>query len=157
VGIDMQYMRNYFPYYENWVAQERYIEGRGIRMFSCWNGVAILTAKPFYQRKVQFRYSYKFRQSECMLLIADFRVDNAQINIINPNVKFAYDYYYYYMNKFIYPYSKNVFTYFYYYFQNIFLRNDWSLANMKTYVRLEGEFLKFFNIFLMKDDVFYPG
>ena len=53
-----------------------------------------------------------------MLLCVDYWKLGFNKIIVNPNIKVAYEYPYYYLHKYIYDVSKNIITYFYYYFKN---------------------------------------
>ena len=44
-----------------------------------------------------------------------------QKTLVDPSVKVAYTYEYYYKNHYLYPWTKNLFTYFYYYFKYGFI------------------------------------
>ena len=54
-----------------------------------------------------------------------------QKTLVNPNVKVAYTYEYYYKNYYLYPWTKNLFTYFYYYFRFLFQRRNYKMTNIK--------------------------
>jgi hypothetical protein len=131
VGVDGYFFRSYYPYFQNSVAMDRVINKENVRVFSCWNGVAALKAEPFDKYNLAFRWPTKFRQSECMLLISDLWDKNRNMIIVNPNLKFSYTYYYYYMNKYVYPWTKNIITYFYYYFRYFFEPKNYYYENMK--------------------------
>lgn len=130
VGIDGKYIGYYYPYFYNKVARNRLMNGENIRMFSCWNGVTIFNAEILENRKISFRYPTKIRQSECMLFIVDMWSLGKNKIILNPNVRVAYEYYYYYMNRYVYAWTKNLFTYFYYYFKFFSIPDNKNFANL---------------------------
>lgn len=130
---DLNYLKFYYPYFSNKIAQNRLINGENIRTFSCWNGVVSIKGEVFKDWSLRFRAAPLEigRQSECMLLIMDMRNRGYDNVILNPNVKVTYTYYYYYMNKYVYPYTKNLFTYFYYYFANILVPPNYSFSTLE--------------------------
>lgn len=131
VGVDGYFFRSYYPYFQNSVAMDRVVNQENVRVFSCWNGVASLKAEPFENYNLAFRWPTKFRQSECILLISDLWDKNKNIIIVNPNLKFSYTHYYYYMNKYVYPWTKNLITYFYYYFRYFLEPKNYYFENIK--------------------------
>jgi hypothetical protein len=148
-GVDGHPLAHYYPYFLNNVPMNRVIDGEPIRVYSCWNGLAVIKAEPFGANNLLFRHPVKYRQSECILLITDLWLMNRNKIFINPNVKFAYDYYYYYMNKYVYPWTKNIFTYFYYYFVNFNIESNYNFANTKdNNVILAEEWIYLMNTYL---------
>ena len=129
--LDAMYFRRYFPYMSNKQAQDAVINGELIRTFSCWNGVTVFSAKPFEDRILYFRHGYKVRQSECLLIHSDMQMMGFQKTLVNPNIKVAYEYGYYYKNHYLYPWTKNLFTYFYYYFRYGFEKRNYKMTNTK--------------------------
>jgi len=113
-------LRNYYPYFIDRNAQNRVINGENIRVFSCWNGVAIINPKPFYKvPNLVFRDGKSIKESECFYLCHDFWKDGYNKILLNPNVKFTYEYLYYYWNRYFAPVFL-IHSYFYYYFNYIF-------------------------------------
>ena len=129
--LDGQYFRRYFPYMGNKEAQDAIINGELIRTFSCWNGVTVFSAKLFEDKVLYFRHGYKIRQSECLLIHADMHLMGFQKTLVNPNIKVTYNYGYYYKNHYLYPWTKNLFTYFYYYFRYGFQKRNYKMTNIK--------------------------
>ena len=148
--LDAQYFRRYFPFMTNKEAQDAFINGDLIRTFSCWNGVTVFSAKPFEDRVLYFRHGYRIRQSECLLIHFDKYLMGFQKTIVNPNIAVTYTYEYYYKNHYIYPWTKNLFTYFYYYFRYGFEKRNYKMTNIKDRaIKPEKEFyylmLKYFS------------
>jgi hypothetical protein len=113
-------LRNYYPYFTDRNAQNRVINGENIRVFSCWNGVAIINPEPFYKvPNLAFRDGRSIKESECFYLCQDFWKNGYNKIILNPNVKFTYEYLYYYWNRYFAP-ILSIHSYFYYYFNYIF-------------------------------------
>jgi hypothetical protein len=143
-GVDGDTFRRYYPYFANRIGQNRLIDGEDIRVFSCWNGLAIFQGTPFKDRNLLFRWGTQIRASECIILIADMYSNGYGKTILNPNVKFAYEYEYYYKNKYIYPWSKNLITYFYYYFRYFYIPPEYNFGNLKDdFVEYRG-FLEYY-------------
>ena len=131
IGLDGKQFRRYFPYMYNKEQQDAYINGETIRTFSCWNGVTVIDAKPFEDRnKLFFRNGKKLRQSECTLLHADMYLMGYRKVFVNTEIVVAYTYEYYYKNHYLYPWTKNLFTYFYYYFTSGFVKRNYNLTNL---------------------------
>ena len=131
IGLDGKQFRRYFPYMYNKEQQDAYINGETIRTFSCWNGVTVINAKPFEDRnKLFFRNGKKVRQSECTLLHADMYLMGYRKVFVNTEIAVAYTYEYYYKNHYLYPWTKNLFTYFYYYFTSGFVKRNYNLTNL---------------------------
>ena len=116
VSIDLSgySLRHDFPFFVNKEGQDLLINHKPIRVFSCWNGVTVLTAEPFKDRKIQFRYELhedrivqnylnsdqKFwYESECTYLHIDLFSLGYTKTFINPDARFAYLYEYYMQKK----------------------------------------------------------
>jgi len=151
-GIDGFPLSFYYPYFPNKVAAERVINGENVRVFTCWNGAIVMKAEPFKDKELlYFRPNKKYRQSECTVLIVDMLYLGYNKVILNPNVKFTYTYYYHYMNKYVYPWTKNVFTYFYYFFQHFNLKPEFNYANLSDDNVINEDFLRVIENILKKD------
>ena len=132
IGLDGKQFRRYFPFFYNKEAQDAYINGEVIRTFSCWNGINIINAKAFEDRdKLFFRTGTKIRQSECTLLHADMYWLGFRKIFVNTQVAVSYTYEYYYKNHYLYPWTKNLFTYFYYYFKYGFIKRNYNMTNLE--------------------------
>lgn len=93
-----------FPYFNDATAKEQQRHGKPVRVFSCWNGVAVLQAEPFF-KKVAFRTSTESQMyhSECFWICHDFWQAGYNRVLINPNVNVAYNQWFYYLHNVIYP------------------------------------------------------
>lgn len=133
VGIDLnaEEFRHYYPFFMNKVMQDAYINGETVRTFSCWNGVIAVKAKPFENKNITFRTG-RIRASECTLIHADLYTNGYGKSLVNTNLIFAYEYGYYYKNKYVYPWTKNLVTYFYYYFVYGFQKKNWSMVDLTS-------------------------
>ena len=139
--LDGIYFRRYYPYMSNKEAQDAVLNNELIRTFSCWNGVTVFWAKAFEDKILFFRHGYKIRQSECLLIHYDMHLMGYQKTLVNPNVKVAYTYEYYYKNYYLYPWTKNLFTYFYYYFRYFLEKRNYKMTNIKDRgIELEENF-----------------
>lgn len=85
---------------------------------------------PLPFRDVSFRFrNYKgIIESECFMICQDYWKAGFNKILVNPNVKVAYEYWYYYTCKYLDPIFK-IHAYFYYYFA-YFLENNPSAANL---------------------------
>ena len=64
-----------------------------------------------------------------------------QKTLVNPNIAVTYTYPYYYKNHYLYPWTKNLFTYFYYYFRYGFKKRNYKMTNIKDRgISLDDEF-----------------
>ena len=129
--LDGIYFRRYYPYMSNKEAQDAVLNNELIRTFSCWNGVTVFWAKAFEDRILFFRHGYKIRQSECLLIHSDMHLMGFQKTLVDPTVKVAYTYEYYYKNYYLYPWTKNIITYFFYYFRYLFEKRNYKMTNIK--------------------------
>ena len=151
IGIDGEEFRHYFPYQLNKVAQDLYINGEIIRVFSCWNGLIIFNSKPLENKKIEFRSGIKHRESECTLFNSDLYTMGYEKKFVNTQIVFAYEYDYYYKNKYIYPWTKNLITYFYYYFYYFFEDNNYNMKDIKSKHVEFDDFLKdYYERYLIK-------
>ena len=149
--LDGIYFRRYYPYMANKAAQDAILNNELIRTFSCWNGVTVFWAKPFEDRVLYFRHGYKIRQSECLLIHSDLHMMGFQKTLVNPNIKVAYTYEYYYKNHYLYPWTKNIFTYFYYYIRYFFQRRNYKMTNIKDRgIDLDEKFKRLWKMYLTK-------
>ena len=149
IGLDGQRFRDNYPYFINKVAQDAFIEGETIRTFSCWNGVIAIKAKPFENKTVEFRHGIKRNESECTLMNADLYSNGYGKVLLNPNLIFTYEYFYYYKTKYVNPWAKNIFTYFYYYFVYGFRQRNWNMIDVTSRMANFTQYLQ--NVF----DKFY--
>ncbi|ERS96149.1 hypothetical protein HMPREF1624_07685 [Sporothrix schenckii ATCC 58251] len=81
-----------FPYDD--LARARYAQRRPFQVFSCWNGAVALTARPFFDKKVEFRRAYK-NVGECgagepTLLCKDMWSQGYGKIVVVPSVSLGY-------------------------------------------------------------------
>jgi len=135
-----------FPYFANKEAQDLFINHRPIRVFSCWNGIIVFNAAPLKDRKVQFRYEsdperepihrlcsdqqYNF-ESECTYFHIDLHALGYTKKFINPDVRVAYLYKFYYMKKNLYPNKIDIKNYFRLYLGSLFKKRNKEMSNYK--------------------------
>ena len=128
--LDGLYFRRYYPYMSNKQAQDAVLNNNLIRTFSCWNGVTVFWAKAFEDRVLYFRHGFRVRQSECLMVHSDMHLMGFQKTLVDPTVKVAYTYEYYYKNYYLYPWTKNLFTYFFYYFRYFLQKRNYKMTNI---------------------------
>ncbi|KAI9321862.1 cryptococcal mannosyltransferase 1-domain-containing protein [Dichotomocladium elegans] len=94
-----------YPYFTDPESRRLLIRGEPVPVYSCWNGAAVLPAKPFAEGRVSFRAVLPdeadppLDASECCLLFSDMRPLNYTRTLINPHVKVGYDaFHYWYAN-----------------------------------------------------------
>jgi hypothetical protein len=122
-------LKNHFPYFTDRTAQYRVVNGDPVRSFACWNGLAILNAEPFTQTSFKFINNDAVMESECFLLCKQYWIKGFNRILINPNIIFTYDYYYYYMTRYLDPLYKYNLAYFYYYI-SFFIDDNPNSANL---------------------------
>lgn len=129
----------FFRFYDTWVARDlrgkkldptypifwdstaRALERQGnpIRVFSCWNGVAVLKAEPFLAKgsnAVTFRPSApkQVYHSECFWICYDFWASGFTRILINPQVIVSYERLWYWLQNYVWPIVVNPFQFAYY-------------------------------------------
>ena len=135
-----------FPYFINKEGQDLVINHKPIRVFSCWNGVIVFSAAPLKDKRVEFRYepdperekinqiysdqNFNF-ESECTYFHIDLFSLGYTKKFINPDVRVAYLYKYYYMKKDGYVNRKDFKNYFYLYFKSLFKTRNKDMSNYK--------------------------
>lgn len=122
--IDGSKMYHYFPYNYNYNAQKVYYKKKPIRVFACWNGVAIFKAKPFENNHVYFKTGVGFI-CECSMLMHDMWRIGEDFFYINPVLRFSYAYYPYYVSRYIFSWAVDPITFFFHYW------NYWKLQVSK--------------------------
>ena len=149
--LDGMYFRRYYPYMSNKEARDAVLNNELIRTFSCWNGASVFWAKAFEDKILYFRHGYKIRQSECLLIHSDMHSMGFQKTLVDPTIKVAYTYEYYYKNYYLYPWTKNLFTYFFYYFRYFFEKRDKKMTNIKDRgIEMEPSFKYLWQLYLTK-------
>ena len=151
IDLDGENILGSFPYFKNKEGQEQYINQKPIRIFSCWNGIIAFNASAFANKKIKFRYesiknenkislcnlprihkddSY---ESECTYFNIDLETLGFKKRFINPNVRVAYNYKYYYFAKYILPNSFEIIFYFVNYFKSFFRKRNKYMSDLKSY------------------------
>ena len=116
-----------------------------MRIFSCWNGVIVFKAKPLKDKKIQFRFKMDNKkpkffinntarvdyESECTYFHIDLFTLGYTKKLINPDVRVAYEFKYYYKRKYFYPSFEEIKSYFYLYFQSFKLKRNKLMSNYK--------------------------
>ena len=162
VSIDLSgySLRHDFPYFVNKEGQDLVINHKPVRVFSCWNGVMAFTAEPLKDKKIQFRYElnpnrdiqyflnsdqqYNY-ESECTYFHIDLYSLGYQKKFINPEVRVAYEYKYYYLQKRYYPNSKEHNMYKQMYDESKSMERNKDMSNYKDRnITLKGELLKWY-------------
>ncbi|KAI9013760.1 cryptococcal mannosyltransferase 1-domain-containing protein [Phycomyces nitens] len=97
-----------YPYFSHKPSRKLLYEESPIPVYSCWNGMIALNAKPFIENKISFRAiipqepSPPVEASECCLVHTDLRSLNYTRIYINPRIKVAYDtFHYWYARRII--------------------------------------------------------
>jgi len=142
---------DFFPYLHNPVGQEQVVKGKNVRVLSCWNGVIVFNGNSLLD--VHFKYSPNNDLSECTIFHLDLWKKDNQLVIVNPNLIFAYEYHFYYLQKYYFPYTHNVLSYFYYYFAHFFDSPNLdylSLTKELTYTNIQKLMVKEFDFFEKK-------
>ena len=136
----------YFPIIFNKEAQDLIIYHKPFRVFSCWNGVIVFTASPLKNKTLQFRYTKnkgkrKYRinnkskmkfESECTNLHIDLFSLGYTKKFINPEVRVAYKYRYYFKRKYYYPFLKDIKSYFRLYFKSFHFKRNKFMSDYKS-------------------------
>jgi hypothetical protein len=125
--LDGNRFKKLFPYFVDYKSQERLLEGKPVRVFSCWNGVAVINPVPL--KKLKFRAGEAVIESECFLFCRDYWTQGFNRVLVNPNVKVTYEYAHYYTAKYIDPFLK-IHSYIFYYFSYFFYQETDS-GNLK--------------------------
>ncbi|KAF2861512.1 glycosyltransferase family 69 protein [Piedraia hortae CBS 480.64] len=85
-----------WPYFRSKTSRKPMIKGQPVPVSSCWNGMVMLDAKPFYQN-LQFRAiddslaKSHLEGSECCLIHYDNPLTGKAGVWVNPNVRVTYD------------------------------------------------------------------
>ena len=145
IDLDGNSLRHGYPYFFNPEGQEQVLNNKPVRIFSCWNGVIVLTASPFENKKVQFRvenytipkkhnincYQTYNIESECTYIHIDMETLGYTKRMVNPDVKVAYNYKYYYLTRYLGQISYNIMYYFFYYFWRFTVKRNKYMSNLK--------------------------
>ena len=164
VSIDLSgySLRHDFPYFVNKEGQDLVINHKPIRVMSCWNGVIVFTAEPLKDKKIQFRYElnpdreiqyyinsdqqYNY-ESECTYFHIDLYSLGYTKKFINPDVRVAYEYKYYYLQKMYYPNKKEHDMYKQMYEESKLMTRNKDMSNYKDRnLPLKGDLEKWYLI-----------
>ena len=146
IDLDGNGLLMYFPFIFNKEAQDLIIYHKPFRVFSCWNGVIVFTASPLKNKTLQFRYTknkgkrkyrinnkskFKF-ESECTNLHIDLFSLGYTKKFINPEVRVAYKYRYFFKRKYYYPFLKDIKSYFRLYFKSYHFKRNKFMSDYKS-------------------------
>ena len=162
VSIDLSgySLRHDFPFFVNKEGQDLVINHKPVRVMSCWNGVIVFTAEPLKDRKIKFRYEleenreiqyyinsdqqYNY-ESECTYFHIDLHSLGYTKKFINPEVRVAYEYKYYYLQKMYYPNEKEHNMYKQMYEESKLMKRNKDMSNYKDRnLTLKGDLYKWY-------------
>ena len=162
VSIDLSgySLRHDFPFFVNKEGQDLVINHKPVRVMSCWNGVIVFTAEPLKDRKIKFRYEleenreiqyyinsdqqYNY-ESECTYFHIDLHSLGYTKKFINPEVRVAYEYKYYYLQKMYYPNEKEHNMYKQMYEESKLMKRNKDMSNYKDRnLTLKGDLQKWY-------------
>ena len=152
-------IRHVFPYFINAEAQDQVMHIKPVRIFSCWGGVSIFPAAPLENKKLQFRsqdpplplkynincYQKSNIESECTYINIDLQTLGYTKRLLNPDVKVAYEYKYYYITKYF-GELYHFIQYFYQYFWKFTEKRNKNMSNLRDkFVKLEKNLELWYN------------
>ncbi len=86
-----------FPYFRSGASRRAIMRGEPVPVQSCWNGIVVFDAKPFYDSvQLEFRgisdslAAFHLEGSECCLIHADNPLTQTRGVWLNPNVRVGY-------------------------------------------------------------------
>ena len=150
IDIDGDYILDNFPYFKNKEGQDQFINQKPIRIVSCWNGIISFNASTLENKKIKFRYesiqnknkaeicnlprihSKATYESECTYFNIDIEMLGFKKRFINPNVRVAYNYGFYYYYKYILPNTLELLFYFVNYFKSIWKKRNKYMSDLKS-------------------------
>lgn len=96
-GHDM--LMQSWPYFRSRTSRHALKAGKPVPVTSCWNGIAVMDAKPFYNDRQPLRFrgapdslaQLHVEGSECCLIHADNPLTPKKGVWLNPNVRVAYN------------------------------------------------------------------
>lgn len=86
-------LQNLPEFHKDPYSRDRYQSGLPVQVYSCWGGMALINAQPFYDFNVRFRSAYSIdecRSSECLYLSKDFWKYGFGKVMVVPMVKVSY-------------------------------------------------------------------
>ena len=145
IDLDGNHLLQNFPYFINKEAQDQYINNKPIRTFSCWNGVVSFNASALKNKQLRFRSQNDINknnkefcgdddkyESECTYFNIDMETLGFTKRFINPGVKVAYNYKYYYFSKYILPYTFELLFYFKNYLMSLLTKRNKNMSDLKS-------------------------
>ena len=158
-------IRHVYPYFINAEAQDQIMNLKPVRIFSCWGGVSVFPAAPLENKKLQFRtqdpplplmynincYQKGIIESECTYINIDLQTLGYTKRLVNPDVKVAYEYKYYYITKYFGELYHFV-HYFYQYFWKFTEKRNKNMSNLRDkFVKLEKNLELWYNYHKLKN------
>jgi len=148
--INSESFKYYFPFLFDKRGQRRMINGDPFRVFCCWNGVASI--KGSVLKDIRFRAHVNGDDSsECSLLCVDMFMKGFNKIIVNPTLKFFYEYRFYYRQRYMHQILRKSFTYFYYYFVDFFRYEYEDIDNFSSDLKLHPGVIDYINMFKLKE------
>ena len=150
IDLDGDRLLKDFPYFINKEGQDQLINKKPVRVFSCWNGIVTFNGSALKNKHLEFRvepYNETIRnkslftlkthtkakyESECTYFHIDMETLGFTKRFINPEVKVAYGYGYYYISKFILPNTFELLFYFKNYFKSFTVKRNKNMSDLKT-------------------------
>ena len=150
IDIDGDNILDNFPYFKNKEGQDQFINKKPIRIFSCWNGIISFNASTLENKKIRFRHesiqnkntteicnltkihNQATFESECIYFNIDIEILGFKKRFINPNVRVAYNYGFYYYAKYILPNTFELLFYFVNYFKSIWKKRNKYMSDLKS-------------------------
>ena len=154
VSIDLSgnHFKNEYPYFYDKISSDAIVNDEIIRVFSCWNGMVSMKALPFKNKMIYFRNSSKEDTSECTLMNSDLYLNGFQKVLLNPNIKVAYEYYYYFLCKIWIQTRKNFYDYFQWYFSYNNYSNLYVTEDLKSkFLPLHPKLKRYYNTHFLKN------
>ena len=163
--LDGNSIRHMYPYFINAEAQDQVINLKPVRIFSCWGGVSVFPAAPLENKKLQFRtqnpplplkysincYQKASIESECTYINIDLQSLGYTKRLVNPDVKVAYEYKYYYITKYfgeVYHFVQ----YFIQYFSKFSEKRNKNMSNLRDkFVKLGKNLELWYNYHKLKN------
>jgi hypothetical protein len=90
-----------YPYFQDNKSINLLNKMEPIPVYTCWNGLVVFKSEPFYRHNITFRHSEKNEcySSECFLIAHDLNLLGYNKIYMNPKIKVAYTYSYYFLWK----------------------------------------------------------
>lgn len=90
-----------YPYFQDNKSINLLNKMEPIPVYTCWNGLVVFNSDPFYRNNISFRHSKNNEcySSECFLIAHDLSLLGYNKIYMNPKIKVAYKYSYYFLWK----------------------------------------------------------